>query len=137
MPEYWPRSGVGALVCRDDGVLLVRRAGPPFAGEWAVPGGKIEPGESMATAAEREVLEETGVRVRAGEPVFSFDHREWEPDGSLRFHYVVVDLVCEWLSGEPRGASDAAEACWVPWDQLDSLPLNRFTRDLLSRCHSA
>ena len=127
-----PRVGVGAVVFHNGRVLLVRRARPPRAGEWAIPGGKVRAGETLQAAAEREIHEETGVRIRAGEPVHAFDLIERNADGTLRWHYVIVDLMGEYLDGEPRAASDAGDAGWFDADALRELPLNPETRRLLA-----
>lgn len=128
-----PVVGVGAVVMHAQRVLLVRRARAPGAGQWAIPGGKIHAGETLQQAAERELLEETGVRVRAGEPVYSFDVIEHEADGTLALHYVVVDLLAEYVSGTPAAGDDALEARWVGRAELDTLHVNPHTRDLLAR----
>lgn len=128
-----PRVGVGAVVCRDGAVLLVRRGSPPFEDAWAVPGGRVELGETLVAAAEREVQEETGVSIRAGEPVYTFEHIERDEVGAVKFHYVVVDLQGEYLAGEPQAGDDAREAAWIPFDNMDALPVNPITRGLLER----
>lgn len=128
-----PRVGVGAVVCRDGAVLLVRRGAPPFEGEWAVPGGRVELGESLAAAAEREVREETGVAVRAGDPVYTFEHIERDEAGEVKFHFVVIDLWAQYLAGEPKAGDDAREAAWIRLDSMDNLPVNAITRGLLAR----
>ncbi len=127
----WPRVGVGALVRRGDALLLVLRGRPPCEGEWAVPGGKLRAGESLAQALEREVMEECGVEVRCGAQAYHFEHIERDDDGALRFHYVVLDFHAEWISGEPRAGDDAREARWVHFGELDTLPLNAVTREAL------
>lgn len=108
-----PVPAVLAVILRGEEVLLVRRANPPDAGLWGFPGGKIELGETLGAAAEREALEETGVRCRAGAAFAALDafHRE---DGALRAHYVMVAVTCAWLEGEPLAADDALEAAWAP-----------------------
>lgn len=128
-----PRVGVGAVVCRDGAVLLVRRGTAPFEGEWAVPGGRVELGETLAAAAEREVLEETGVTIRAGDPLYTFEHIERDDGGAVKFHYVVVDLEGQYLAGEPAAGDDAREAAWIALDAMDDLPVNPITRRLMSR----
>lgn len=128
--ERRPQAGVGAVVFHAGRVLLVRRAQAPHAGQWAIPGGRVAWGESLQTAAEREILEETGVRIRAGEPVFAFDVIEGSAETCTR-HYVVVDLAAEYLEGEPRAGDDALEARWVGADELNALPVNATTRRLL------
>lgn len=113
-----PIPAVLAVILRGQELLLVRRANPPDAGLWGFPGGKIEPGETLAQAAEREAREETGIICRAG-PAFAaldaFDHEQ----GALRAHYVLIALPCQWLAGEPVAADDALEAAWFP---LAALP---------------
>ena len=101
-PRAHPVPAVGAVVVHDGAVLMVRRARAPSRGVWAVPGGRIELGETLAEAAEREVREETGVRVRAGEPVWSFDSVVRDAGGRIAFHYVIVDLLADYVAGEPR-----------------------------------
>ncbi len=131
--EAMPVVGVGAVVRRDGRILLVKRAHPPHAGLWAIPGGKVRPGESLQAAAEREILEETGVRIRAGGPVHAFDLVERDDQGRVTCHYVVVDLAAEYLGGEPRAGSDAAGAGWFSEEELATLPLNPDTAALLRR----
>jgi len=128
-----PVVGVGAVVFHAGAVLLVRRGRPPYAGEWAIPGGRVRLGESLQAAAEREIAEETGVVIRAGEvPVFTFEHIERDAAGAVRFHYVVLDLPAEYLGGTPRAGDDAAEARWVAPGELGQLPVNTTTRRCLA-----
>lgn len=127
-----PRVAVGAVVLRDGAVLLVKRAFPPSEGVWAIPGGGVLLGETLREAAEREIREETGVEIRALEPVAAFDVIEKDDAGRIRFHYVIVDLSAEWVAGEPCAASDAADARWVTAEEMDTLPLSRRTRRLLA-----
>jgi 8-oxo-dGTP diphosphatase len=128
-----PRAAVGAVVIRENRILLVRRAFPPQQGLWAVPGGSVELGETLREAAEREVEEETGLRIAAGEPVHTFDLIEKDAHGGVRFHYVIVDLEAEVLSGELRAADDAREAGWFGPEAIASLEVSETTRDLLRR----
>lgn len=128
-----PRPAVGAIVFKDQRVLLVKRGRPPALGQWAIPGGSIELGETLQQAAEREVWEETGIRIAAHDPVFSFDVLERDHQNRVRFHYVIVDLAAEYVSGELRSGDDAVEARWVAADELSALSLNPMTRDLLVR----
>ncbi len=127
-----PRPAVGAVVFRDGAVLLVKRAFPPSAGVWAIPGGGVLLGETLREAAEREIREETGVEIRALEPVAAFDVIEKDDAGRVRFHYVIVDLAAEWVAGEPRPASDAADARWVTPEELKRLPVSKRTLRLLA-----
>jgi ADP-ribose pyrophosphatase len=129
-----PRLAVGAVVVHQDRVLLVRRAKAPAQGLWAIPGGSVRLGETLRQAAEREILEETGLTVRAGEVVLTFETIRRDPDGRVRFHYVIVDLLAEYLTGEPTPADDAAEARWFSADQIGAEPrMVEKTRELLLR----
>jgi ADP-ribose pyrophosphatase len=129
-----PRLAVGAVVVHQDRVLLVRRAKAPAQGLWAIPGGSVRLGETLRQAAEREILEETGLTVRAGEVVLTFETIRRDPDGRVRFHYVIVDLLAEYLTGEPTPADDAAEARWFSADQIAAEPrMVEKTRELLLR----
>jgi len=125
--------GVGAVVFHKGRVLLVRRGKPPAEDCWAIPGGRVELGESLQAAAEREIREETGVRIRAGEPIWVFDAIVRDPDGRVRFHYVIVDLGAEYISGEPVAMDDAREARWVAAHELGGLRVNAETVKLLKQ----
>lgn len=129
---HWPQLGVGAIVCHKNKILLVLRGKEPSKNQWAIPGGKVMPGESLHEAVEREILEETGVVIRAGEMAYQFEFIERDADGALRYHYVVLDFFAEYLSGEPCAGDDAAETRWVPFDELEQLALNPTTKDLLA-----
>ena len=128
-----PRVAVGTVVIRDGAVLLVRRAKAPSEGLWAIPGGSVELGETLQQAAERELFEETGVRVRAGQPCYAFDAVHKDASGRVRFHYVVVDLRAEFVAGEPRAGDDVLDARWVRPQELGSMSVSDRTLDLLRR----
>ena len=112
-----PRVGVGAVVVHEGRVLLIRRGKEPLRGRWVVPGGTVEAGETLHDALVREVREETGVTVRPREVVFVFDRilREGE---EVRYHYVIVDYLCEYVGGTPRAGSDAEDAAFVAPERL-------------------
>lgn len=125
MPDTAPPRAVAAVIAaivRDGEVLLVRRGRPPAEGLWGLPGGKIEFGETVLAAAEREVFEETAVRaeaIRAFQVVDAFDRDE---DGLVRHHHVLVAVACRWIAGEPVAGDDAAEAAWFRLDRLEMEP---------------
>ena len=126
-----PRVAVGAVVVKAGKVLLVKRGKAPSNGKWAIPGGSVELGETLQQAAEREILEETGLRIRAGKPVYTFDFIERDRDGVARFHYVIVDLAAEYLGGELKPGDDADRAAWIPFTDLPDLDVNATTRTFL------
>lgn len=126
-----PRPAVGAVVFKDDAVLLVQRAKAPARGMWAIPGGSIRLGETLQAAAEREILEETGVIIQAGDPVLVFDAIYRDDREKIQYHYVIVDLAADYVSGEPCAADDAADARWITESELVELNVNPATRRLL------
>ena len=126
-----PVVGIGAVVIHEGRVLLVRRGVAPSRGLWAVPGGALELGETLQRGAEREILEETGVAIRAREPVYAFDFFERDGDGRIRFHFVIVDVAADYIRGDVKGADDALEARWLAPEDLEGLPVSRNTLKLL------
>ena len=126
-----PRVAVGAVVFKDGAVLLVRRGKAPNHGLWAIPGGSVRLGETLQQAAERELLEETNVRVRAGSPVYIFDVVDRDVSGRVRYHYVIADLLAEYIDGRPAPNDDALEARWITPGELHTLPVSDTTTELL------
>lgn len=126
-----PRVAVGAVVFKENRVLLVKRDNPPGKGLWAIPGGRVRLGETLQVAAERETREETGVIIRAKDPVYTFDVIERDARGRIRFHYVIVDLLADYISGQPNPGSDACDACWIAQPELDEIALSPSTRKFL------
>ena len=120
-PEF-PRVGVGAIVIKDGRVLLIRRAAPPNKDLWAIPGGMLELGETIQEGAEREIFEETNIRIKAGKPIFTFDLLERDQEGRVQFHFLIVDMEAEYLAGEIRAASDALDVCWATPEDCRNLP---------------
>jgi 8-oxo-dGTP diphosphatase len=112
-----PVPAVGSVVFRNDAVLLVKRGAEPNQGRWSLPGGALETGETVEAAAVRETREETGVDVR---PVRLIDVRDFieRSGGQVRWHYVLIDVLCEYLRGEPFPATDAENALLIPLRDL-------------------
>lgn len=101
--------GVGVLCRRAGQLLMVQRGRDPGKGKWALPGGRMDFGETLAVTAQREVLEETGVRCSArAHGIWAFD-----VPVSPTLQYVVVDVEADYVSGEPRAGDDAAAAAFV------------------------
>ncbi len=114
-----PIVGVGAVVIDGAKVLLVRRGHEPLKGEWSLPGGALELGETLQQGVVREVLEETGLVVVPAAIVEVFDRiTRDEETGRVQYHYVLVDFVCRVAGGTLGGASDAEEARWVERQEL-------------------
>ncbi|MBW1840538.1 MAG: NUDIX hydrolase, partial [Deltaproteobacteria bacterium] len=131
-PEQ-PRVAVGAVVFKDDRILLVRRGKAPSRGLWSIPGGCVELGETLQNAAEREIHEETNLTIAAREPFFTFDVIDWDETGRIRFHYVIVDLMADYVSGEIRAGDDALDVRWASAGQIKDMNLSEMTRELLNR----
>ncbi len=118
-----PVVGVGAVVWRGERVLLVRRARPPRAGQWSLPGGAQELGETIVEAVRREVREETGLELAHVELLTVVDSITRDERGAVRWHYTLVDLWAEAAEGEARPGDDAAEVRWFTLDELAELEL--------------
>ena len=126
-----PLIGVGGIVIRDGKVLLIRRGIAPSKDLWAIPGGMLKLGETLQAGAEREILEETGVTVKAGAPVYIFDFFERDSENRVKYHYVIVDMMADYICGEPKGADDALDARWLSAEELQGLPVSNNTIMLL------
>ncbi|HWG57434.1 MAG TPA: NUDIX hydrolase [Candidatus Acidoferrales bacterium] len=118
-----PVVGVGGIVISSGRVLLVRRVNAPLAGDWSIPGGAVEPGEPLAAAVRRELAEETGTDVRVLSVVEVFERIDLDAAGKPRFHFVVLDYLCELLGGEPRAGSDVGEIAWASQADLRKFAL--------------
>src|SRR3989337_337946 len=105
-----PMVGVGGVVIRDTRVLLVQRASEPLAGQWSLPGGAVELGETLEEAVVRELKEETGLTVRVVKLVEAFERIIRDDSGRPRYHYVLLDYLCEPLAGAACAGSDAQGA---------------------------
>jgi 8-oxo-dGTP diphosphatase len=113
-----PVAGVIAVVMREREFVLVRRRNPPDAGLWGYPGGKIELGETIIEAALRELREETGMVGSPRHLLSPFDVLRHDADGRLTAHFVLLPVLCSWVSGVPVAASDALDAAWFGIDGL-------------------
>ena len=126
MQREYPRApivGVGAIVIKDRRVLLVRRANEPNRGQWSIPGGTVELGETLAQAAAREVREECQIEVEAGDVVATMDLIRRDEGGRIRYHFVLLDLVARYIRGEPVAGTDALEVRWMIESELDQLDI--------------
>jgi len=118
-----PIVGVGAVIVERGRALLVRRGTEPLKGEWSIPGGVVELGETLREAAAREAKEETGLEVEAGEVLEVVDRIMRDPESRVQYHYVLVDFLCRRLSGETQAGADASELRWITARELESFPI--------------
>jgi 8-oxo-dGTP diphosphatase len=124
-----PLVGVGAVVVDEGRVLLVRRGCEPLKGQWSLPGGLLELGESLTAGVSREVQEETGLAVEPIELIELLDRIHHE-DLRVRYHYVIADYLCRVTGGTLRAGSDADDARWVEraeWNSYSALKLDPIT----------
>jgi ADP-ribose pyrophosphatase YjhB (NUDIX family) len=108
-----PFAGVGAVIVEDGKVVLIRRRFEPLKGQWSLPGGAVELGETLVSSVAREMLEETGLHVDVGPVIEVFDRITRDEDGRVRYHYVLVDYLCWPRGGELRAGSDVDAAVLV------------------------
>lgn len=117
-----PLPGILALTVKDGRVLLVQRGRDPNRGLWGFPGGLVETGESLAGAAVRELREETGIVAEAGPVLEVLEAVTRDGDGRVRHHYLLVAMLCRWISGEGQAGDDAAAVGWFTPGDLPALP---------------
>jgi 8-oxo-dGTP diphosphatase len=125
-----PVVGIGGVVIENDRVLLIRRGTEPLLGQWSIPGGTLELSESLQEGVARELLEETGLEVRVLDLIDAFDRIYVEPgEGGggtpkgPRFHYVIVDYLCERISGEAVAGSDVTDVAFAAENELEPFQL--------------
>lgn len=131
-----PIVGVGAVIVDAGRVVLVRRGAPPRQGQWSLPGGAVELGETLRAAAEREALEETGLAVKAGAIVEVLDRIIPGADGRMQYHYVLIDFLCRVQSGELNAGGDAAEVAWAEESELARFKLEAPAMQVIMKAFS-
>lgn len=129
-----PILGVGALIYKEDEVLLVQRGKPPLVGYWSLPGGAVETGERLEDALNREVFEETGLDVSVDSIATIFERIMPDEAGRCEYHYLLVDFFCTVLGGEPRPGDDSAAVAWFKISDLPGLQLTAGTLAVISSC---
>ena len=128
------KASVGAVVFKGPEVLLIKRGRPPLKGHWSIPGGKLEFGEALEPALQREVREETGIEI---EIIGLIDVFEALPEKEGDGHYLMVDYVCRWKSGEVAAGDDAEEAAFLPFSEALSRLAWDKTRTALQQARAA
>lgn len=132
-----PIVGVGAVMVHDRRVLLVKRGAPPLLGQWSIPGGMVEIGETLRAAAEREAREETGLIVQAGEVLEVLDRIIPGENGRTQYHYVLIDFLCRVRGGELQAGGDAADVVWAREEELATFKLEQLAMDVIKKAFAA
>ena len=128
-----PFVGVGAVIAEGRRVVLIKRGHAPAMGEWLIPGGTMEVGETVREAVVREVREETGLIVEAKDLLGVFDRVLRDPSGRVQFHYVLIDFFCIPTGGHLKASGDAAEARWFTAKEVGELSLPEDTAEIIRK----
>jgi len=126
-----PLIGVGAVIVQGDRVLLIRRGQAPLLGEWSLPGGVLECGETLHDATVRETLEETGLETEVVDMLGVYERVVRAEDGRVRYHFVLIDFLCRPSGGDLKAGSDAADVKWFAHEELPALNLPEDTNAVI------
>lgn len=130
-PEH-PMIGVGVVVFNHSNeILLVQRANEPSKDLWALPGGLVELGEELTTAAAREVMEECNIEVEVGNVVSVVDLIFKDAEDKVKYHYVLIDYSANYVSGNIMPQSDVQDAKWYNEDEIDELDIPEISRQVI------
>lgn len=132
-----PIPGVAGIILYGKRILLSKRGKPPSEGKWGLPGGAVEVGETVEEALIREILEETSVTVRIIKLITFLDSIHRDDDDRVRYHYVLFEYLCEYVSGEVSPSSDALDARWVDVNELDSVDIMPSTKRFIEKVLAA
>ena len=128
-----PVVAVGGIVVKDGRVLLIRRGKEPSYGLWSVPGGAVDLGEGLKPAAQREIREECGIEVNLTDVIEIVERMVRDESGRIQYHYVIVDYLARWVSGELAPSSEVLEARWVPPEDLPQYQMTVGTAEVILR----
>lgn len=135
--ERWypqaPIAGVGVVVFKEGKILAIKRGHEPSKGKWSIPGGRIELGETAQEAGIREVSEECSIEVKIERVLDAANNIIRDEDGRIKYHFVIIDLLARYVSGELRAQSDAEECRWVTPQEMTELDLTPMLREMLTR----
>ncbi len=125
---------MGGIIFNQEGsVLLIRRKKPPEKGKWSIPGGVVQTGEKLHEALKREIVEECMLNIEVG-PILSVSSRIIKSQsGKVRYHYIIVDYLCEYQGGEPEARTDAGDVRWVPVDAINRCELTEGLSEVIMK----
>ena len=128
-----PYVGIGAVIVHEGRVVLVKRRFDPLAGQWSIPGGAVEAGETLEACVVREMAEETGFVVEVGPVVEVLDRITRDDEGRVLYHFVLIDYLCWPIGGELRAGSDVAEAVLAEPSELAQYTLTEKATSVIER----
>ena len=128
-----PVAGVGAVVFKEDRILLVKRGKEPGKGMWSIPGGGIELGETIYEAARREVREECSIDIEIERVLDAADNIVRDEKGKIKFHYTIIDVLARYIDGIAAAQSDAAECGWFRPEEVAAMDITPTLRAMLER----
>jgi 8-oxo-dGTP diphosphatase len=128
-----PLVGVGGVVIADGRTLLIRRGSAPLKGHWSIPGGMLELSESIVAGVRRELAEETGLEVRVLDLIEVFERIVPGEGGRTRYHFVILDYLCEMAGGEARAGSDVTDVAWAGEEELEKYSLTAIATRVIKR----
>jgi ADP-ribose pyrophosphatase YjhB (NUDIX family) len=128
-----PIVGVGGVVIHKERVLLIRRAHQPLQGEWSIPGGGLDVGETIVQGVRRELEEETGIDVRVLDHIETFERIVRDGSGHVQYHYVILDYLCGLAGGELRAGGDATDVAWAAEDELATYALRETAMRVIAK----
>jgi 8-oxo-dGTP diphosphatase len=118
-----PIVGVGGVVIHNERALLIRRGSAPLEGEWSIPGGMLEVGETILDGVKRELLEETAIEVKVLDLIEVFERVTRDEAGQLKYHFVILDYLCEAVRGDAQAGSDVTDVAWARESELSGYSL--------------
>lgn len=133
--EYPPRPvvGVGGVVIADGRALLIRRGHAPLEGQWSIPGGTLEVGETIVEGIKRELAEETGIQVRVLDLIEVFERIFRDKNERVQYHFVILDYLCEMAGGRARAGGDVVDVAWAGEEELAKFELTEAAARVLKK----
>lgn len=128
-----PVVGVGGVVIADGRALLIRRGHAPLEGQWSIPGGTLETGETIVEGIRRELAEETGIEVRVGDLIEVFERIFRDKDAKVQYHFVILDYLCEMAGGNTRAGGDVVDVAWASENELGRFGLTEAATRVLKK----
>lgn len=128
-----PIVGVGGVVISNGRALLIKRGRPPLEGQWSLPGGTLEVGETLTEGVRRELAEETSIAVRVLDLIEVFERIFHDQTGKIQYHFVIVDYLCEIVSGQPRAGSDVVDLAWAAEGELEKFLLTPTATEVIRK----